>query len=241
MRRAHPRSRGENCGTSNVPMGDVGSSPLTRGKRHGCHGVLWVLGLIPAHAGKTSIDNHCPEVAGAHPRSRGENYRHMQHDEALGGSSPLTRGKPPGPDLTPTALRLIPAHAGKTYKERKQAEARAAHPRSRGENKPMRTAVSSLAGSSPLTRGKRRPGEWSRSRTGLIPAHAGKTRAPSPPQGRKGAHPRSRGENIAAAPCCGTTPGSSPLTRGKHDLRRHDQDRTGLIPAHAGKTSSGGA
>ena len=236
MRRAHPRSRGENCGTSNVPMGDVGSSPLTRGKRHGCHGVLWVLGLIPAHAGKTSIDNHCPEVAGAHPRSRGENYRHMQHDEALGGSSPLTRGKPPGPDLTPTALRLIPAHAGTTYKERKQAEARAAHPRSRGENAPHLRIQANGPGSSPLTRGKHIRVRLSSLVAGLIPAHAGKTS----PCGRRfrawPAHPRSRGENgdLASGRVAGQ--GSSPLTRGKHERRVLLKAEKGLIPAHAGKT-----
>ena len=51
--RAHPRSRGEN--TYNLPnyTGDLGSSPLTRGKH--AIGVLMPggHGLIPAHAGKT--------------------------------------------------------------------------------------------------------------------------------------------------------------------------------------------
>ena len=51
--KAHPRSRGENIGPIISQVGDVGSSPLTRGKLRpqvpgGCPD-----GLIPAHAGKT--------------------------------------------------------------------------------------------------------------------------------------------------------------------------------------------
>ena len=52
-RRAHPRSRGENFREGNTRSQFVGSSPLTRGKRPR-RGRGWaVLGLIPAHAGKT--------------------------------------------------------------------------------------------------------------------------------------------------------------------------------------------
>ena len=70
---AHPRSRGENGSAlfSNVP--EPGSSPLTRGKRWwpGRFGVL--VGLIPAHAGKTRGEERTHTVGWAHPRSRGEN------------------------------------------------------------------------------------------------------------------------------------------------------------------------
>ena len=50
---AHPRSRGENRGCGSGLAWEGGSSPLTRGKH--CvelRGRL-VVGLIPAHAGKT--------------------------------------------------------------------------------------------------------------------------------------------------------------------------------------------
>ena len=53
-----------------------------------------------------------------------------------------------------------------------------------------------------------------------------------------GAHPRSRGENSSwprIGPCA---PGSSPLTRGKRELRQLQARNRGLIPAHAGKTWS---
>ena len=71
-----------------------GSSPLTRGKR-GSHDLeVEARGLIPAHAGKTTISGWVSSAMGAHPRSRGENPgRPLIHETAV-GSSPLTRGKP---------------------------------------------------------------------------------------------------------------------------------------------------
>ena len=91
-------------------------------------------------------------------------------------------------------------------------------------------------GSSPLTRGKPRPGRIPGPPPRLIPAHAGKTTwtgAYSPPTK---AHPRSRGENRCGhRRGCGRR-GSSPLTRGKHRRPARDRRGLGLIPAHAGKT-----
>ena len=56
------------------------------------------------------------------------------------------------------------------------------------------------------------------SRTGLIPAHAGKTSVQSTRTRFITAHPRSRGENIDLVRATHYTLGSSPLTRGKHFL-----------------------
>ena len=50
------------------------------------------------------------------------------------------------------------------------------------------------------------------------------------------AHPRSRGENVVSLGRGGESPGSSPLTRGKHGVVVHLSGNDGLIPAHAGKT-----
>ena len=111
---AHPRSRGENVGSSSRATSCRGSSPLTRGKlRFGTLGVL-VGGLIPAHAGKTRLGRRCVSASEAHPRSRGENAG--MHAELWGasGSSPLTRGKPRSHAHHSFRQRLIPAHAGKT-------------------------------------------------------------------------------------------------------------------------------
>ena len=131
---AHPRSRGENrlFGLSRALAG--GSSPLTRGKLHIKTGGRWARGLIPAHAGKTGTGRARPRVAGAHPRSRGEND--VTRDVALYrlGSSPLTRGKPPDGGRAHHQRGLIPAHAGKTPCLGNCANQGGAHPRSRGEN-----------------------------------------------------------------------------------------------------------
>ena len=91
---AHPRSRGENLVTTGSYDGNLGSSPLTRGKL--AHVVLAVAvgGLIPAHAGKTWLLAQGTLARRAHPRSRGENQ-----------SDPVGSGVIQG---------LIPAHAGKT-------------------------------------------------------------------------------------------------------------------------------
>ena len=151
---AHPRSRGEN--TWLLPRGQRarGSSPLTRGKRQQAGKTLDVLGLIPAHAGKTLSPRPRRQSSEAHPRSRGENENTNQRGLLIVGSSPLTRGKPVGGVLGNLCPRLIPAHAGKTNWEGCQASPRAAHPRSRGENLQSSVRGSRRRGSSPLTRGK---------------------------------------------------------------------------------------
>ena len=51
----------------------------------------------------------------------------------------------------------------------------AAHPRSRGENRPACSRVIWFAGSSPLTRGKQEANGGLEIDGRLIPAHAGKT------------------------------------------------------------------
>ena len=118
------------------------------------------------------------------------------------------------------------------------ATSRKAHPRSRGENSVADTEIATHRGSSPLTRGKL-PGENdSRAWAGLIPAHAGKTITWLAQLITSWAHPRSRGENVRRAQYPPPTGGSSPLTRGKPSVFPCTGHQCGLIPAHAGKTSS---
>ena len=214
----------------------AGSSPLTRGKLLlrgcGCGGI----GLIPAHAGKTSGVSTTSRAPWAHPRSRGENGRGGDGDWPQGGSSPLTRGKPSAA-ITPTpAPRLIPAHAGKTTPHRPAGQTQSAHPRSRGENALAAVFGNGVKGSSPLTRGKRPVSGSGSSSSGLIPAHAGKTRFRRRNAQGHWAHPRSRGENRSLLTLLISPSGSSPLTRGKHLFTLHAQSLERLIPAHAGKT-----
>ena len=113
---------------------------------------------------------------------------------------------------------LIPAHAGKTALEGGCGRRR--------------------LGSSPLTRGKLGDEKDTVSEPGLIPAHAGKTHPMSWRQISSGAHPRSRGENRSPSGVRVGFGGSSPLTRGKLLHQSPPGRDRGLIPAHAGKTSS---
>ena len=154
-----------------------------------------ILGLIPAHAGKTARTAIPRAPRWAHPRSRGENRPMTAMCAVLLGSSPLTRGKP----------QSSSAWSGRAW----------AHPRSRGENAAEETAVDIHLGSSPLTRGKRRRAAKSWRAGRLIPAHAGKTHTPMHSAMHVWAHPRSRGENTTAASASVSSWGSSPLTRGK--------------------------
>ena len=213
---AHPRSRGENAGTSMEEMGSIGSSPLTRGKRFSGPNDCLYLGLIPAHAGKTYRFSAACAQPPAHPRSRGENKETMNDDEFDEGSSPLTRGKHNFSGCEVCGDGLIPAHAGKTRRTAGGCCAAWAHPRSRGENRPVCEATRPDCGSSPLTRGKRVPRARFGSQVGLIPAHAGKTGPPGTLTCRPRAHPRSRGENVGLPQPRTPLAGSSPLTRGKH-------------------------
>ena len=116
-----------------------------------------------------------------------------------------------------------------------------AHPRSRGENASEALYSSLAAGSSPLTRRKRQKVHARDPGAGLIPAHAGKTPRGSPTSRTPWAHPRSRGENILRALFTQITMGSSPLTRGKPWTAHRPHRPAGLIPAHAGKTTSSSA
>ena len=217
-----------------------GSSPLTRGKPSQTIHIVRCLGLIPAHAGKTSPSGPKTPNKTAHPRSRGENTGARQAQATRRGSSPLTRGKPRNETMPPNTAGLIPAHAGKTLAKPQLTDFMRAHPRSRGENSVGRGGNEGGTGSSPLTRGKRDLRRIQRVTVGLIPAHAGKTSFSRGSAAPSAAHPRSRGENRYASASARSPLGSSPLTRGKHHEADLECLGVGLIPAHAGKTLADG-
>ena len=90
-------------------------------------------------------------------------------------------------------------------------------------------------------RGKRFPPRRNRTMPGLIPAHAGKTtpRRKTPPA--LTAHPRACGENRLTLLYASGGSGSSPRMRGKPSLSHTEGGIPGLIPAHAGKTTTADA
>ena len=157
----------------------------------------------------------------------------MAEDE---GSSPRVRGKLDDDPPLGRAPGLIPARAGKTVAGILGSSGRTAHPRACGENTINQDLGESKSGSSPRVRGKLVPGPAKGSRTGLIPARAGKTVLLRPNRSGSGAHPRACGENALGFDEGGGHEGSSPRVRGK---QRNHVTRDGgrrLIPARAGKT-----
>ena len=112
--RAHPRVCGENFfGPGIWPM-PVGSSPRMRGKQSKRPCMIQTVGLIPAHAGKTSWFRSRQAHRPAHPRACGENRSRRGGRGCSRGSSPRMRGKLAGRGRIRRPGRLIPAHAGKT-------------------------------------------------------------------------------------------------------------------------------
>ena len=157
-------------------------------------------------------------MSAAHPHSRGEN---------LGLA--VRRA---------TRRWLIPTHAGKTTTSTPSRPTPRAHPHSRGENAGAGVWDEGGAGSSPLTRGKRLRKRRPPLGRGLIPTHAGKTSEGLGSASASRAHPHSRGENTSLTWSDISGIGSSPLTRGKPPQRATREAWLGLIPTHAGKTSS---
>ncbi len=175
VRRAHPRTRGENPTGAPIGISVAGSPPHTRGKPAQGGSPVMPSRLTPAHAGKTQYSYSSTTPFKAHPRTRGENFSGPTKGIYHIGSPPHTRGKL---YLAPTycnTLRLTPAHAGKTKYVVTVSELVKAHPRTRGENDTCGAHAGGLRGSPPHTRGKRKEVLNGSFPSRLTPAHAGKT------------------------------------------------------------------
>ena len=152
----------------------------------------------------------------AHPRACGENAEVPGIGIEDGGSSPRVRGKHGALDGARLGARLIRARAGKTQPLQVRGDPAPAHPRACGENEGGAIELATTAGSSPRVRGKQGTAATNSSKSGLIPARAGKTLGACARGCRRRAHPRACGEN-PWAPARARAPGW-------------------LIPARAGKT-----
>ena len=131
---------------------------------------------------------------------------------------------------------LIPARAGNTQKTHPVRVGLGAHPRSRGEHCSEGRSVREVSGSSPLARGTLGIRKWIKAPRGLIPARAGNTVNWRLIMAGKRAHPRSRGEHMAAPSLFPQPTGSSPLARGTPVSPEPVEKPLRLIPARAGNT-----
>ena len=234
----HPRSRGEHTSNPTARPTIPGSSPLTRGAPRACRPVLSPTGIIPAHAGSTRLSAGGVRGEWDHPRSRGEHYRFRIAYRAIEGSSPLTRGAPRRSLWCTATTGIIPAHAGSTLRRGGCSMVSGDHPRSRGEHGFSPNLSKTYVGSSPLTRGAPADRHPHGRRLGIIPAHAGSTRPRLDRGTLRQDHPRSRGEHGGRRMSIVTALGSSPLTRGALRHVGGVREGGGIIPAHAGSTSS---
>ena len=232
----HPRSRGEYTTDVGTVLENWGSSPLSRGILHSLFNNAYHMRIIPALAGNTPRRVIEGDYLTDHPRSRGEYASVGDGVFRASGSSPLSRGilglrtRAAGPP------RIIPALAGNTRTAPGRTVTRRDHPRSRGEYDVVAERERGAVGSSPLSRGIRFRAEFHPGGERIIPALAGNTSCCSFFGSVRGDHPRSRGEYEGAKHVTPHHRGSSPLSRGIHDMRAAGKADRGIIPALAGNT-----
>ena len=151
--------------------------------------------ITPAHAGKTKYIPALLRIAEDHPRACGENRTCRRVRRFRPGSPPRMRGKQPVFGINVHAVRITPAHAGKTGVRNGLCTGRQDHPRACGENRALSVVNSDIFGSPPRMRGKLDDGDISRLRDRITPAHAGKTRRRTIANTCPEDHPRACGEN----------------------------------------------
>jgi len=109
-----------------------GSSPLARGLLGSAAMAVFVIGIIPARAGFTTVPAQHRAAPPDHPRSRGVYQNALAHIGDNAGSSPLARGLPKARLPCGRPGRIIPARAGFTAARPMTPAGRSDHPRSRG-------------------------------------------------------------------------------------------------------------
>ena len=171
-----------------------GSPPHTRGKvRHLSH-IPQLVGITPAHAGKSPWTAPKRQRNGDHPRTRGEKPSARCLPLNTVGSPPHTRGKALVLPHCPGVPGITPAHAGKRSRSLIHSPGREDHPRTRGEKFTSLALSKEIMGSPPHTRGKACTIFTNSSSIGITPAHAGKRCKAAPARQCGWDHPRTRGE-----------------------------------------------
>ena len=235
--RDHPRTRGVYRTASARRALRDGSSPHTRGLPDRWRGPGPVLRIIPAHAGFTPSPSSTSGWRADHPRTRGVYLADGRYARRPTGSSPHTRGLRDAVSVSERLSGIIPAHAGFTGCGHWGSSCCWDHPRTRGVYVGLLVSLLVVGGSSPHTRGLPAGPSYGQVEGGIIPAHAGFTRATVYDNLGMRDHPRTRGVYVLLLDVHDVLSGSSPHTRG---LRRHayrDPGRPGIIPAHAGFTA----
>ena len=212
----YPRWRGEHCWGIEIPVKNIGLSPLARGTPRKIYDQMEATRFIPAGAGNTFPLIAFGVFIPVYPRWRGEHILFRLLDECPDGLSPLARG-----------TRGWISHAGRRTP---------VYPRWRGEHIWWLIKAVKILGLSPLARGTLckcwLQYEWRR----FIPAGAGNTFEDLTKAFDVAVYPRWRGEHSQTLQSPYQCRGLSPLARGTHQYNHRKQNRYRFIPAGAGNT-----
>ena len=132
--------------------------------------------------------------------------------------------------------RITPAHAGKSYACHKITTLYRDHPRACGEKGGLSAPAMASSGSPPRMRGKGAVVRRAAGRSGITPAHAGKSLQYSSQNSLARDHPRACGEKNFFAISKHLHEGSPPRMRGKVRTSPGEGGGIGITPAHAGKS-----
>jgi hypothetical protein len=195
----HPRSRGEQRSAATERRTSYGSPPLARGAEQCGLGHGAVPRVTPARAGSRWAESPTRARTAGHPRSRGEQEPPLPVPPVSGGSPPLARGAGRPASARRRPRRVTPARAGSRGAEPPDAEIRAGHPRSRGEQLVSAMILDETCGSPPLARGAASARHVSSTGARVTPARAGSRSPSTSTWGAPPGHPRSRGEQASPA------------------------------------------
>ena len=133
-----------------------------------------IVGITPAHAGKSALGYRCQRAVEDHPRPCGEKPSQHPARVPVLGSPPPMRGKGLAAARHLWVVRITPAHAGKSASRRCKRGARRDHPRPCGEKLVIRPEDGTARGSPPPMRGKAKMRVDIFAVDRITPAHAGK-------------------------------------------------------------------
>ena len=214
----HPRACGELLHEVISLNMQYGSSPRMRGTPRRDREPSRSHRIIPAHAGNSSKLARTARHVADHPRACGELDFGLCELRFGAGSSPRMRGTRALSSRRPRTWRIIPAHAGNSWRWRYRLRPSPDHPRACGE----------LPDTLRLWAGTHR----------IIPAHAGNSSPRKPLSRTPPDHPRACGELL---PICGEqnyAGGSSPRMRGTRSSQFSFRGCNRIIPAHAGNSDA---
>ena len=185
-----------------------------RGTLHGPSQFGDISRFIPAGAGNTERFQRRSVGPSVYPRWRGEHDDVTVAGVVTHGLSPLARVTLCAQNARMTTGRFIPAGAGNTFRNAKEALGVTVYPRWRGEHMNRPDDAEYRAGLSPLARGTQRPCAPGSGCVRFIPAGAGNTQRECAGFNWTPVYPRWRGEHEELTHRYNVRHGLSPLAWG---------------------------